>query len=148
MVSSKIAKKKIILFSLLMFVLMKHTLGKGEKLKSRKIIGRLYTEGKSIKAFPLRMVYLQTDHTSNFPCQAAVSVPKRNFKKAVDRNRIKRLLRESYRLQKQIAYSEVDKPYVYMISYLARDEWKYADIEHKMKKLLTLFTEEIKKDDR
>ncbi len=131
-----------------MFVLMKHTFGREEKLKSRKIIGRLYTEGKSIKAFPLRMVYLQTDHTSDFPCQAAVSVPKRNFKKAVDRNRIKRLLRESYRLQKQIAYSEVDKPYVYMISYLARDEWKYADIEHKMKKLLTLFTEEIKKDDR
>ena len=131
-----------------MFVLMKHTFGREEKLKSRKIIGRLYTEGKSIKAFPLRMVYLQTDHTSDFPCQAAVSVPKRNFKKAVDRNRNKRLLRESYRLQKQIAYSEVDKPYVYMISYLARDEWKYADIEHKMKKLLTLFTEEIKKDDR
>lgn len=130
-----------------MFVVMKYTLGKEERLKSRKIIGRLYTEGKSIKVFPLRMVFLQTDHTSDFPCQVAVSVPKRNFKRAVDRNRIKRLLRESYRLQKGIVYSEVKKPYVYMISYLAKDELKYADIEHKMEKLLNLFTEEIKKDD-
>ena len=77
-----------------MFVLMKFTLGKEERLKSRKLIGRLYTEGETIKKFPLRMVYLQTEHTSNYPAQVGVSVPKRLFKKAVDRNRIKRLLRE------------------------------------------------------
>lgn len=124
--------------------MMKYTLGKEERLKSRKIIGRLYGEGKSIKVFPLRMVYLQTTHTSDFPCQVGVSVPKRNFKRAVDRNRIKRLLRESYRLEKHTVYSEAKKPYVYMISYLAKDEWKYADIQQKMKKLLLKFTEEVK----
>ena len=64
--------------------MMRYTLGKEERLKSRKIIGRLYGEGKSIKVFPLRMVYLQTTHTSGFPCQVGVSVPKRNFKRAVD----------------------------------------------------------------
>lgn len=122
---------------------MKYTLGKEERLKSRKIIGRLYEEGKVIKAFPLRMVYLQTAHTSDFPCQVGVSVAKRNFKKAVDRNRIKRLLRENYRLQKYTVYSAVEKPYVFMISYLARDIWKYEDIEAKMNKLLTKFIEEI-----
>lgn len=122
---------------------MKFTLGKEERLKSRKLIGKLYTEGTSIKAFPLRMVYVQTEHTSNFPAQVGVSVPKRNFKRAVDRNRIKRLLRESYRLQKDIVYSNINKPYVFMISYLAKDEWEYADIEKKMKKLLTLFVENI-----
>ena len=122
---------------------MKYTLGKEERLKSKKIIGRLYEEGKSIKVFPLRMVYVQTAHTSEFPCQVGVSVPKRNFKKAVDRNRIKRLLRETYRLEKHTVYSELKKPYVFMISYLARDEWKYVDIEGKMKKLLTKFIEEI-----
>ena len=122
---------------------MKYTLGKEERLKSRKIIGRLYEEGKVIKAYPLRMVYLQTIHTSDFPCQVGVSVAKRNFKKAVDRNRIKRLLRESYRLQKDIVYSEVTKPYVFMISYLAKDKWGYAEIEAKMEKLLTKFIEEI-----
>lgn len=126
---------------------MNFTLGKEERLKSRKLIERLYQEGQSVKAFPLRMVYLQTEHTSNFPAQMGVSVPKRKFKHAVDRNRIKRLLRESYRLQKDIVYSAVDKPYVYMISYLAKDEWSYADIEQKMKKLLTNFVNEVTKDE-
>ena len=126
---------------------MKFTLGAQERLKSRKLIGRLYTEGKVIKAFPLRMVYIQTKHTSGFPAQVGVSVPKRNFKKAVDRNRIKRLLRETYRKQKYTVYDAANKPYVFMISYIARDEWTYADIERKMKKLLTLFVAEITKDE-
>ena len=122
---------------------MKFTLGKQERLKSRKLIEKLYKEGKSVKAFPLRMVFLQEKHTSDFPAQVGVSVPKRNFKKAVDRNRIKRLLRETYRKQKHIVYNSVDKPYVYMISYLAKEEFDYAKIEEKMIKLLTLFTDEI-----
>jgi len=126
-----------------MFVLMKFTLGKDERLKSKKLIGRLYTEGKTIKTFPLRMVYIQTEHTSDYPVQVGVSVPKRNFKKAVDRNRIKRLLRESYRKQKFTVYDNVDKPYVFMISYLAKDEWKYDDIDKKMSKLLSIFMNEI-----
>lgn len=124
---------------------MKFTLGKQERLKSRKLIGRLYEEGEIVKVFPFRMVYLQTEHTSKFPSQIGVSVPKRNFKKALDRNRIKRLMRESYRLQKYIVYDAVDKPYVFMISYLAKEEWKYADIEQKMNKLLTLFVENVSK---
>lgn len=124
---------------------MKFTLGKEERLKSSKLIGRLYKEGQAIKAFPLRMVYLQTEHTSNFPTQVGVSVPKRNFKRAVNRNRIKRLLRETYRKEKYTVYNSVNKPYVFMISYLAKDEWKYVDLEYKMKKLLAKFVEEVTK---
>ena len=124
---------------------MKFTLGKQERLKSRKLIGRLYEEGEVLKVFPFRMVYIQTEHNSKFPVQAGVSVPKRNFKRAVDRNRIKRLMRESYRLQKNIVYDSIDKPYVFMISYLAKDEWKYVDLAKKMNKLLTLFVENTSK---
>ncbi|MDX8552357.1 ribonuclease P protein component [Tenacibaculum sp. 1B UA] len=138
----------VISAGLRMFVLMRFTLGKEERLKSKKLIGRLYEEGKVIKVFPLRMVYIQTEHTSKFPAQVGVSVPKRNFKKAVDRNRIKRLLRETYRKEKYTIYETVDKPYVFMISYLARDEWKYADLEHKMKKLLTKFITEVTQDEK
>ncbi|MEX6626714.1 ribonuclease P protein component [Tenacibaculum salmonis] len=126
---------------------MKFTLGKQERLKSKKLIGKLYEEGKSIKVFPLRMVYIQTEHTSKFPVQVGVSVPKRNFKSAVDRNRIKRLLRETYRKEKYTVYDAVNKPHVFMISYIARDEWTYADLEVKMKKLLTLFVTEINKNE-
>ena len=98
------------------FVLMKHTLGKEERLKSKKLIESLYQKGSSVKVFPLRMIFLQTAHTSNFPAQVGISVAKRNFKLAVDRNRIKRLMRESYRLQKGIVYNHLENPYVFMIS--------------------------------
>ncbi|MBL4569060.1 MAG: ribonuclease P protein component [Flavobacteriaceae bacterium] len=124
---------------------MKFTLGKEERLKSKKLIEKIYEQGKSIKVFPLRMVYLQTVHTSEFPAQVGVSVPKRNFKHAVDRNRIKRLLRETYRKQKYIVYDELEAPYVFMISYLGKEERTYTDIESKMNKLLTSFVQEIKK---
>ena len=123
---------------------MKHTLGKEERLKSRKLIGRLYEEGKSIRSFPLRMVYLQTEHTSDFPAQVAVSVSKKIFKLAVDRNKIKRLLREIYRKQKSIVYDTVDTPYIFMITFIDKKVWKYADLEPQMEKLLTLFIKQIK----
>ena len=124
---------------------MKYTLGKEERLKSKKLIERLYKERNSVKAFPLRMIFLQTDHTSNFPAQVGVSVPKRNFKLAVDRNRIKRLMRETYRLQKEIVYDNIDESYIFMISYIGKEEWTYEELFPKMEKLLTRFVDETKK---
>ena len=126
------------------FVKMRNTLGKQERLKSKKLIEKLYAEGDSVKIFPLRMMYVQTVHTSEFPCQVGVSVAKRNYKLAVDRNRLKRLMRETYRLQKQIVYNNLDKPYVFMISYIGREEIKYEDLYLKMEKLLTLFIDKVK----
>jgi ribonuclease P protein component len=73
--------------------------GKQEKLKSRKLIEQLFAEGKAISAAPIRLIYLKAADL-DFPVKAGVSVSSRNFKKAVDRNRIKRLLREAYRLNK------------------------------------------------
>ena len=128
------------------FVLMKYTLGKEERLKSKKLIEKLYKNGSSVKAFPLRMIFLQTDHTSKFPAQVGVSVPKRNFKLAVDRNRIKRLMRESYRLQKEIVYKNLDLPYIFMISYIGKEEFSFEDVSLKMEKLLNKFINELNKD--
>lgn len=123
---------------------MKHTLGKQERLKSTKLIEKLYAEGNSVKTFPLRMMYVQTAHTSSFPCQVGVSVAKRNYKLAVDRNRLKRLMRETYRLQKEIVYTNLEEPYVFMISYIGREEMKYEELYLKMEKLLHLFIDKIK----
>ncbi len=125
------------------FVIMKQTLGKQERLKSKTLIGKLYKEGNSVKKFPLRMVYIQAEHGSNYPAQVGVSVPKRNFKKAVSRNRLKRLLRETYRKQKQTVYESIEQPYVYMISYIGREEYSYSELEIKMKQLLDAFVEKI-----
>ena len=75
-------------------------LGKQEKLKSRKQIDALFDGGKSFAVFPIRVTYNLLPADGEAAAQIGVTASKRNFKKAVDRNRIKRLLREAYRLQK------------------------------------------------
>ena len=128
---------------------MRCTLGKPEKLKSRKLIGQLFEEGKSVKKFPVRLVYLQTQHTSDFPVQVGFSVPKRNFKRAVDRNRIKRLLREAYRHQKGILYPQLSKPYVFMFTFIGKEEPTYLEIQQKIQQVFALFIQaEIKSSKR
>src|SRR5690349_2446645 len=77
----------------------KFTLNKTERLKRRKIIEQLFSEGRAVTAFPIRVQY-KLGQPETAQLQAGFSVSSRNFKKAVDRNRIKRLLREAYRLQK------------------------------------------------
>jgi len=76
-------------------------LGKKEKLKSRKQIEALFATGKSFAVFPIRVTYNFLPANDVGPsAQVGVTASKRYFKKAVDRNRLKRLLREAYRLQK------------------------------------------------
>lgn len=79
-----------------------YTYHKKEKLKKRKDIETLFKEGKTFGAYPLRVYYRVEVPEGNggIELQAGVSVSKKYFKRAVDRNRIKRLLREGYRLQK------------------------------------------------
>ncbi len=77
-----------------------YNFNKQEKLKSRKLIDKLFAEGKSFLVFPVKVVYMIVDEPMDFPIKIGVSASKKNFKTAVDRNRIKRLLRENYRLNK------------------------------------------------
>ena len=83
-------------------IIKRYTLGKSERLKSRKLIEQLFREGKTFSVFPFRVYYICGEKimSSSF-LQFGVGVSARNFKKAVDRNRIKRLTREAYRLQKE-----------------------------------------------
>ena len=76
----------------------RYFLGKESKLKSRNVIQQLFSKGKHVLVYPLKAVYIFGNE--KHPLQAGVSASKRNFKKAVDRNKIKRLIREAYRLQK------------------------------------------------
>jgi ribonuclease P protein component len=78
------------------------TLGKQERLKSRKLIEELFSKGQRINVYPYRVFYLfQKNENVKSRLQCGVGAGTRNFKKAVDRNRIKRLTREAYRLQKK-----------------------------------------------
>jgi ribonuclease P protein component len=96
-------------------------LNKTEKLKSRKAVEELFARGKSQNIFPVRIShrFLPIEADEQGGLQIGVSVSKRYFKKAVDRNRIKRLLREAYRLQKnellQLVKEQNRKGFVFFI---------------------------------
>ena len=120
----------------------KNTLGKKERLKSKKLIGKLFEEGKSIKKYPFRLMYLIQDKNSfKIKTQASFYVPKRNFKKAVDRNRIKRLIKEAYRLEQRKILQDYNLPFVIIITYLGNKEPIFSDVKENIKELLTLFKE-------
>ncbi len=119
---------------------MQQTFKKQEKLKKSKLINQLFAEGKSVSAFPIKLIYLDIDHNSPYKIQAGVSATKRNFKRAVDRIKIKRLLREAYRKNKYLIYeSEYTKKHIFMFIYLDKKEVDYITIEEKMKEVLQKF---------
>lgn len=118
---------------------MKQTYGKTEKLKSKIIIEKLFTEGKTVSAYPLRLVYLKTTFEDRVSIKTGVSVSKRNFKLAVHRNRIKRLLREAYRLNKNDHFSTMTSQYAFMILYFGKELPSYDFIEKKVNTLFTKF---------
>ncbi len=115
--------------------------GKNEKLKSRKLISRIFEKGESVSAFPLRMVYIQIENPANAVNLIGVSVSKKHFKRAVDRNHHKRLLRECYRLNKNII--ENHSGYAMMILYQSSESIGYAKIELQLKKLLEKFVAKV-----
>lgn len=112
---------------------MKFGLSKEEKLKSQKVIDSIFREGKSLSRYPIKVFYIpQSDILSH---QAAFSVPKRTFKRAVDRNRIKRQMREAYRLNKAIIASS-GKQYALFFIYIGKDKPTYNTIQKSMISLL------------
>ncbi len=114
---------------------------KQEKLKSKKTIEALFLEGKSISKFPVKVFYLPIDNSE--VSKAAFAVPKRSFKQAVTRNRIKRQLRESYRLHKQMLTANNGPSFALLFLYISKDEPQYDLLESSMKALFKSIRDEI-----
>ncbi len=122
---------------------MKFTYPKHEKLKSRKQIEKLFTEGKSVSKYPLRLVFMKTENSEN-PFQISVSVSKKYFKKAVDRNYFKRVLRETYRLNQHLLKENLNESYSFMFFYQSKDRLSFEEINQKTIELFEKFLLSIK----
>lgn len=118
---------------------MNFTYPKNEKLKSKITIGLLFTEGKSVSKYPLRLVYKASSLNEGERIKMGVSVSKKNFKRAIDRNYFKRVLRETYRLNKHLLIDNLDQPYSFMFFYQTKDRLSYEEINTKTIQLFEKF---------
>jgi len=116
-----------------------YTFRKEEKLCSQKIIGDIFLSGTSFLCYPLKVVWKYEELPTSFPAQVVFSVPKRLFKRAHDRNLLKRQLREVYRYQKHELYQSLelnDRKIAVMIVYIAKEKLEFSQIEGAMTKVI------------
>jgi ribonuclease P protein component len=116
-------------------MLYRNTFPKAEHLCGKTSVDKLFTEGKSFLCYPVRIVFCTTDK-ADVPARCLMSAPKKRFKHAVDRNRLKRQLRESYRLNKGILFSALEsKDYQLLVAfnYIGDKVEPTAFVQRKMK---------------
>lgn len=119
------------------------TFSKNERLCSKPLIDQLIQKGNSFNGFPFKIIWLEIQESSA-PVKIVISVPKRNFKRAVDRNRMKRLIRETYRKNKQTLIDRVgNKKIVLLLVYTSKTFMDYVTIEEKIKVVLNRLGNEI-----
>lgn len=128
----------------------RYTLTKDERLCSKKLIERLFSGGnKSFPLFPIRVVYMPLASDENkADVSILISVPKKRFKHAVDRNHVKRQIREAYRFHKYILLDTLktkETPTKMALTFIWIDNKIHStkEVDHKVKKLLTHIAENI-----
>jgi ribonuclease P protein component len=131
--------------------MLSFTFSTAERLKSRKVIASLFQKDKSqsFGAYPLRLVWIPTEVENDFPVQSSFSVPKKTFRRANQRNTLRRRMREAYRLHKHLIYNNLkdsEKKYALMWLFTGKEEVPYQDIEKSMIFAIHRFLREIKKE--
>ena len=122
---------------------MDFSLQKKERIKSKKLMENVFAEGRKINHYPLRLIYLPTQFEDDSQFKIAVVAPKKVFRSAVKRNRIKRLLKEAYRLNKSIIFNNSKGNFALVFLYLGKEMPDYRQIEEKMVMLLQKFLNTI-----
>ena len=129
---------------------VKYTFNKTERLKSRKLIESLFENGKTLNNYPFKVLYnLSNNPDFEHPAKIAISVSKKHFKRAVDRNYIKRKIKEAYRKNKHRLYEmlkEYDQNIYFIVIYVTNVNLEYKIIEEKTELLIEKMTTKIKGD--
>lgn len=122
---------------------MKQGFKKEERLNEKKLVQQVFKEGKSFFKYPFKVFYLEYDKPTSYPAKVMITVAKRNFKKAVTRNKIKRLIREAYRKNKYLLCDtntneniKCFKTYTIVLIYVGKEVVKYQEIEKKINLIL------------
>ena len=121
---------------------MGFTFKKEERLCSRRLIDQLYSEGHRLMAFPFSVQWMLVDA----PCQVMIVAPKRKFHHAVDRNHVRRLTRECYRLRKPAFYEFLHAhgvSIVFSMVYIHNEMMTYEQLGKKMDKLIVALENDI-----
>ena len=126
-----------------------YTFKKEERLCNKRLIDELFHNGSSFLCYPFRASWLVVEEPQTVPVQVLIAVAKKRYKHAVDRNLIKRRIREAYRLNKQEhlydAIGASNKNIVFSIGYIGKEIEPYPVFEKKMLKLLKQLSEEVAK---
>lgn len=123
-----------------------YTLHKAERLTNKSDISDLFSGGAAITKFPLRLIFKSNEEPANSPMKTAFAVPKRSFKHAVDRNLLKRRMREAFRLNKLEVYdtlSQRNEGLNVLLIYMGKQEFAYSKIEKAMVAILAKLNQQI-----
>jgi ribonuclease P protein component len=124
-----------------------YTFKKEERLCNKKLIDELFHNGSSFLCYPYRVSWLAVEENAEFPVQVLIAVPKKRYKRAVDRNLVKRRIREAYRLNKQEhlynLLTAADKKIIFSVGYIGKEIEPYPVMEKKMLKLLKQLGEQV-----
>lgn len=123
------------------------TFTKSERLCSKVIIDKVFETGRIIAGPSFKLLWLEAPENAEQPAQVVITVPKRTFKRAVDRNLLKRRIREAYRKNKGSMYEAISPKAIYLVLlYTGRNIAEYKEVEEKIIKMLQRLTAEIKPD--